>query len=301
MVDLSKQKSMCIRLNAIRCHGNRRLCHAITLTALWLIILLFNGCYGDQIERDQDDIDTGTSQVKFKKHHQRQTLNFNLTLDDSSLLRDKTIKNQENATAASESIVIAHVLMNKSDRSVKRIDQATSASAVKTTANNNRFDPKRDQHRKVHQSRNIINENALAFNINRQDAYKHSMENTSENRNGHIFNKQIDRVSNSKPKISSKLFNAPSVDRKTTYLSYNLVRDNVQKTQRFMPITSYQRPQHTQQIKQTSKNYIYKSYLRPKQRNNCNKCRIIPGAPIRHKPYPSTRIRYHGMYITNTG
>lgn len=302
---LSKQKPMCIRLYAIRCHSNGWCGCAITLTALMMILFLFNGCYGDQIERDQGDIDTGISQVQFKAHHQRQVLN--LTLHDNPLLRDKTIKSETVEAAgvtAASSIVTAHVLLNKSDRSVEWNGQTTTPTAVKTTTNN-RFDPKRDQHRKVHQSHNIINnENALALELHEQSAaaYKHFVKNTSEKHDGHIvFNKQPERVPYSKPKISSKLLNAPSVDRRTTtYLSYNLVRNNVQKTtQRFMPI-SYQRSQHTQQIKQTSKNYIYKSYVRPIQRNNCNKCRIVPGAPLRHKPYsPTTRIRYHGKACDN--
>lgn len=296
MEDLSKQKPMSIRLGAIQC---RRYCRHCTLTALMAILLVLNGCYGDQIERDSDEIDTGTSQVQFKKHHQRQTLNFNLTLHDSRLLRDETIKSDEAAAGAAVARVppigAAHVLMNKSDGRVERNGQ-TTASVVKTTATNNRFDPKRDQHHKVYQSRN-----GSPFTLDHHRII-HKFKNTSDariNRDRIPSYRPFERVPNSKPKITSKLFDRPSSSSfsyPTTYLSYNLVRDNVQKTERFMP-TSYQhRSKPTTQIKQTSTNYIYKTYYRPIQRNNCNKCRIIPGAPIRHKSYSPTRARYHGTY-----
>lgn len=316
MEDLSKQKPMCSRPDAMRCHRchhNRR-CRRrrpqprCTLTALVLMLLVLNECYGDQIKRDLDDINSSvTRQVQFKKHYQRQAFNFNVTLHDNRLLRDETIKSDEAAAATAvvaveaSSIRTAHVVTNKSERRVERNGQ-TTAFAVKTTANH-RFDAKRDPHRKAYQSRNI-NGNALATDRQRlEHEFKEASDVSSDgggNRDRNPFHRPLARVPNSKPKITSKLSDAPSYSnvRTTTYLSYNLVRDNVQRTERFMP-TSYQRSQQSNrtQIKQTSTNYVYKTYYRPmQQRNNCNKCRIIPGAPIRHKSYLPTRVQYHGMY-----
>lgn len=309
MEDLSKQKPMCIRLCAIGCHCRQR-CHLIILTALMAVLFIFDGCYGDQIESGQRDIDTGTSQVQFKKHHQRQAVNYNYSpaSHDNALLRDETIKSgngRATATAAA-SHVTAHVLMNKSDRSVERNGQAT-ANVVKTTANY-RFDSKRDQHRKVHQSRNI-NGNAFALalapdrHLHKGFTQQHQRQqhrNASDvrfDRGGHAARQPYDSVPSSKPKITFKLSNVPTYGR--TYLSYNLVRDNVQKTERFMP--SNRRPIFTTQIKQTSRNPAHKSHYRPRQRNyNCSKCRIIPGTPIRHKINTPSRGRYHGMYCSKT-
>lgn len=314
MEDLSKQKPMCIRSDAMRCHRRhhshrcrRRRPHhhrRCTLTALMVILLVLNECYGDQIKRELDDINSSvTRQVQFKKHYQRQA--FNVTLHDNGLLRDETIKSYEAATATAvvaveaSSIRTAHALMNKSDRRVERNGQ-TTASVVKIKANH-RFDPKRDPHRKDYQSRNI-NGNSLATDRQRlENEFKKSSDvsDGGGNRDRNPFNPPLERLPNSEPKITSKHPDAPSYSnvRTTTYLSYNLVRDNVQKTERFMP-TSDQRSQQSNrtQIKQTSTNYIYKTYYRPMQRNNCNKCRIIPGAPIRHKSYFPTRVQYHGMY-----
>lgn len=295
MEDLSKQKPMSVRLFAIQCHP----CQFIISTALMVILLLLSGCYGDQIERDHDDIDTGsTSQVQFKKHHQRQAFNFNLTLHDNRLLRDETIKSDDKAATAaareSSSSSVAHVLTSKSDRSVKSNDQTTTASAVKTTTNY-RFPTKRDQHRKVHQSRNNLNGNAL--HRNRFIQHERPSDDVAWNHGRQEpFDQPLQRVPHSKPKIIPKLSTAAS-QRTKTYLSYNLVRDNVQKTKdRSMPTTG-QQPIYTAQIKQTNKNYVYKSFYRPIHRNNCNKCRIIPGVPRRHKPYFPTKVRYHGMYM----
>lgn len=307
MEDLSEQKSRRFWLCAMQCH-----CRYIFMT-LMAILFVVNGCYGDQ--NDRFDINTGTSQVQFE--NQRQLLDYKLTLQNTSLLRDETIKSDDELIAAASSsssssqvplqppslkTQSAQVLMNKSKRHGRT---SSSSSIVKTTTANNRFDRKRDQHRKVHQSHNK-NGNVLALDLKRITAtqQKNEFKNITSDRNrGHrgIFNSQTEeRVPNSKPKIISKLFNAPSYDqhRTTTYLSYNLVRNNVQKTnERFMP-TSYERTFYPSQIKQTNKNFVYKSYYPSIQRNNCNKCRIIPGTPIRHKPYFPTRTRYqYGTYV----
>lgn len=303
MEDLSKQKPMSIRLFAIQCHQRQ----FIISTALMVILLLLNGCYGDQIERDQSDIDTSsTSQVQFKKHHQRQAFNFNLTLHDNRLLRDETIKSDDKATTAKASssssspTAVAQLLINKSDGSVKSNDRTTTeaaaASAVKTTTNY-RFKPKRDQHGRVHQSRNL---NGNAPDRKQFIQYHHEFKDTSNawHRERHEpFYQPLQSVPHSKPKIIPKLSTASTYQRTNTYLSYNLVPDNVQKTrERFMPTTG-QQPIYSTQIKQTNKNDISKSSYRPIQRNNCNKCRIIPGVPRRHRPYFPTKVRYHGMYL----
>lgn len=304
MEELSKQKPMCIRLCAIECHCRQR-CHLIILTALMAILLIFDGCYGDQIENNQSDIDTGTSQIQFKKYHQRQAFNnnYSLALHDNALLRDETIKNgndakvaaKEEASIATASLVTAHLLMNKSDGSVERNGQ-TTANVVKTTANY-RFNSKRDQHRKVHQSNALVLASDHKKRIPTQQ--KHEYRNASDvqfDRDRHAANQPYDIVPSSKPKITFKLSNVPANGR--TYLSYNLVGDNVQKTERFMP-SSNQRPIFTTQTKQTSRSSVRKGHNRPRQRNNCSKCRIIPGAPIRHKMYNTpTRVRYHGMYCS---
>lgn len=324
MEALSKQKPMKFRLFAFRCCHSRSI---ICATALMVILLLLpNGCYGDQIERDHDDIDTtSTSQVQFKKHHQRQAAaNFNLTLQHNRLLaRDETIKNDDKAAtvaaatskpsssslSSSSLAAVAPILINKSDRSVKSNGQTTTAaSAVKTTTNY-RFVLKRDLHRSVHQSRNL---NGNAAHRNRFIQYQDEFKNTSDARHHRDRDEQpfdhqpLQRVSHSsKPKIISKLSTATTDQRTKTYLSVNLVRDNVQKTrERFIPTAGEQQQQpqlqpiYSTQIKQTNNNNdVYKSFYRPIHRKHCNKCRIIPGVPIRYKPYPRpTKVRYHGMY-----
>lgn len=300
MENLSKQKPQSIWLCAMELNWcrrrRRRSCHFIIFTPLMVILLLLNGCYGDQIPRNVTNKDTGISQVQFK--NQRQALKLHLTSPNEPLLHDETIKSDNGlaseakgaaaTTTTSTPIVTAHILMNKSDR-------RTTFSAVETTTPYNRFDLKRDQHRNVHQSRNI-NGNVLTLDIKRVTSHRHTFKNTTNpsDYRGTFNRMPHENVPNSKPKIISKLSDISPYDRTTTYLSYNLNRDNVQ---RFMP-TSYQQPIDATQIKQTNTNYIYKSYYQPIQRNNCNKCHIIPGAPIRHKTYFPTSVKYHyGMYI----
>lgn len=310
---ISKQKPMNSWFGAIQCH-QRYVSQPTILTALLMAILfVVHGCDGDQIERDHSDIDTtSSSQVQFKSHPSHQvSFNFNVTLDDRPLLRDETIKSDDDRVstpAASAPIQAAHVSVNKSDRSIKRNSQTTTSALQTPPTTNYRFNAKRDQHRKVHQSRNIIGN---APQLKPFTQYKYTFKNTSDenDRERYTFHHQQqhqhqqaaphERVPGFKPKITSKLYDPSSYGRTTTYLSYNLVRDQVQKTNQFQqqPTTSYnQQPLYAAHFQQTSNSYVYKTYYRPPIRNNCSKCRIIPGAPQRHKPYLPNRVPYYGMY-----
>lgn len=320
-----KQKPLNSWFGAIQCHP-RYVSQPTTLTALMAILFIVHGCYGDQIERDHTDIDsTSSSQVQFKKHPSHQiSFNFNVTSHDKRLLRDETIKSDEDnvsplttattaAAAAPTSIQTVHVLANKSNRSIKRNRQTTTKTAFQgATATNFQFNAKRDQHRKAHQSHNIIG-NAPQLKLFTQYKYPLKKDTSDENnRERSILHHQPhqqqwphESVPDFKPKITSKLYDPSSYGRTTTYLSYNLVRDQVQNTNQFkkqqqqQPSTiSYQHPHYTTHFQQTSKSYVYKTYYRPPiHRNNCNQCRIIPGAPQRHKPYLPNRVPYYGMYL----
>lgn len=351
---IRKQKPMNSWLGAIQCH--RHASKTATLTALIVILVVVHGCYGHQIERDHNDIDTSSSQVQLKKQPSHQAHNFKVTLHDRPLLRDATINSDEDevstatATTSSSKAVStssfqsAHVLVNKSDRSIKRNSQ-TRANALDTTkptttpTPNYRFNAKRDQHRQLHQSRNIIGNTPQLKPFTQ---YKYAFENTSDvnNRASYTFHQHQqqmqqqytahhhqyqyqqqhqqqshERVPSSQPKITSKLYDPSSYGRTTTYLSYNLVRDHVQKTEPFRSSTAIIKQQqqppppppppslrpslHTSHFQQeTSTSYLYKPYYRPfRHRNHCNQCRIIPGALQRHKPYLPNRVPFYGMYF----
>lgn len=288
MGDLTRQQPMRIRLFRIHSHGR-----LIILTAFMVIVFVSNGCDGDQTERDQRDIVSGTSQVQFEKH-QRKALNFNLTLDDNALLRDETIKSDDKAEAhpLPSSTIIAHDLMNKSKGRAERNGRETT-SAVKIRTNKP-FDPKRDQHRNgLSLSRNI---NGNALDPSKQTENRQS--DVSVRGRYFLTTRPLERVPDSKPKIASKQFASTSFDRSKTYLTYNLVGHNARNTNQFQATPYQPSYNNATRIKQTSKSFVYKSYYRPPQRNNCDKCRIVPGAPIRHKQYYPTRVLNHGTYLT---
>lgn len=297
------------------------------LTAFWLATLIaVHVCYGDQIERDPDDMDTmGLSQVQFEKHHSsRQVVNYGLTLHDSSSWRDETI----NGGSGGKISIAALVPPPSASQSNRAVHQTTSAKKLnrnfKTTTTSaiesitapsasapfNRFNTKRDRHRKVHQSRHLIGNASMPFNTNPFTPHKYAIDNTSyyaRNSDGTFLPLQLRKTvpsSSVKPKIQlfpTKLFNNPSTlsssssspygyhRAPSSYLSYNLNRDHVQKTHQFQPISTIEAH------RQSSKSHVYSTHLRPvikPNRNNCNQCRIIPGTPQRYKP---KRIRYYGM------
>lgn len=326
---LSKQKPMCNRDVAIQCQHPR---FSYMLTALMTIFITVHGCYGDQIKRDPNDIDTSLNQVQFKAYHRsRETFNIGVTVHDRPLLRDETIKNDHrrdeisssssSAASARSTSRRAHILVNKSNRSIKSNNQKTT-SAVQFTATtstpstNYQYDAKRDPHRNIHQSQHIIRN---AGHLKTFTQYKYAFDNSSDVINREHFTprqrqhqqqqKQQHhhaKVSNIKPKISAKLFYpSTSYDRKTTYLSYNLDRDQVQNTiNRLQSTTANQSPElpsNTVPFQQSSKGYVYRTVYRPIQRNNCNRCRIIPGVPQRHKPFLPNRVRYYGRYSHLSG
>lgn len=343
---IRKQKPMNSWLGAIQCHRHAR---TATLTALVVILFVVHGCYGDQNERDHHDIDTSSSQVQLKKQPSHQAHNFKVTLHDRPLLRDETINRDEDEVSAATAKTVstssfrsAHVLVNKSERSVKRNSQTranaldttkpTTTTPIPTPTVNYRFNAKRDQHRQLHQSRHVIGNTPQ---LNPFTQYKYAFENTSDvnNRASYTFHQQQqqmqqqhtahhhqyqyqeqqqqshERVPSSKPKITSKLYDPSSYGRTTTYLSYNLVRDHVQKTKPFQsspaiikqhsPPPSLRPSLYTTHFQQqTSTSFMYKPYYRSfKHRNNCNQCRIIPGALQRHKPYLPNRVPFYGMYF----
>lgn len=307
------------------------------LTAFWLAILIaMHVCYGDQIERDPNDIDTmGLSQVQFEKHHSsRQVVNIGLTLHDSQLQRDETINGGDEVLIATQSAVAAtlvsqppsssrskraaHVLANRSNRNFKTkttsaIQSITVATTPPSPTNPNRFNVKRDRHRKVHQSRNLIGNASSPLKPFTQ--YKYAIDNTSyyvsNSGDGKFLPIQLHKntvPSSVKPKIQlpAKHFNpssssSPSLydyHRTPSHLSYNLVRDHVQKTHQFQQTTTATTTSASTDHQQSNKSYVYKTYYRPvmkPNRNNCNQCRIIPGVPQRHKPYFPNRVRYVGM------
>lgn len=297
------------------------------LTAFWLAILItMHVCYGDQIERDPDDMDAmGLSQVQFKKHHSsRQVVNYGLTLHDSQLLRDETINGDDDGGSGATLVpppsssqskrAVHHASAKKSNRNFK----TTTTSAIEsittaTPAPFNRFNTKRDRHRKVLQSRNLIGNASSPFITKPLTQYKYAIDNTSyyaRNSDDTILPLQLRKTvpsSSVKPKIQlpAKLFTNPSSSsspslpydyrRTPSYLSYNLDRDHVQKTHQFQSIPTTASVAAAGAHRQSSKSYVYKTYHRPvikPTRNNCNQCRIIPGIPRRYKPH---RILYYGM------
>lgn len=333
----NRQRGRCSRR---RFHHYHRHYYGVTaidciLTAFWLAILIpMHVCYGDQIERDPVDIDTmGLSQVQFKKHHSsRQVVNFGLTLHDSQLLRDETINGDDDgsdkisiaalvpqpptSSSSSRSKRAVHVSVNKSNRNYKTtttsaiqsITAATITTPAAAASSTNRFNVKRDWHRKVHQSRNLIGNASSPFNTKPFTQYKYAIDNTSysvSNSDGKILPLQLRKTvpSSVKPKIQlpAKLFNPSSSSssydhhRTPSYLSYNLVQNHVQKTHQFQQPTTASIASAAATHQQTNKSFVYKPYNGPaikSIRNNCNQCRIIPGIPQRHKP---NRIRYYGM------
>lgn len=199
---------------------------------------------------------------------------------------------------------------------IESITAAATATPIPSTPLN-RFNMKRDWHRQAHQSRNLIG-NASSPSITKPfTQYKYAIDNTSyyaRNSDGTISPLQLRKTvpsSSVKPKIQlpAKLFNNPSSSassassslhdyhRTPSNLSYNLVRDQAQKTQQFQLIPTTAAASAVEAHRQSSKSHVYKAYHRPPSvikpnRNNCNQCRIIPGIPRRHKP---NRIRYYGM------
>lgn len=321
------QQRGCHRRRRCRLHHYHRHYYGVDciLTAFWLAILIaVHVCNADQIERDPDDMDAmGLSQVQFKKHHSsRQVVNDGLTLHDSPLLRDETINDDDKISLApqpsqSKRAVHHHVSAKKSNRNFRTTTTSAIESIAAATATPsapfNRFNTKRDRHRKVHQSRDLIGNASSPFITKPFTQYKYAIDNTSysaRNSDGTILPPlQLQKTvpsSSVKPKIQlpAKLFNNPSPSslslpydyrRTPSYLSYNLDRDHEQKAHQFQPIPTKASAGAAGAHRQSSKSYVYKTYHRPvikPTRNNCNQCRIIPGIPRRYKP---NRILYYGM------
>lgn len=338
----TKQRDRCNHRHRCRCfHHYHHHCARIVgvdgiLTAFCLAMLIaMHVCYGDQIQRDPDDIDTmSLSQVQFKKHHSsRQVANIGLTLHDSQLLRDETINggddDDEISIAAQQSVIAlvppssssaqskraVHVSVNKSNGNFKSNTQTMTT----TTASTHRINVKRDRHRKVLQSRNLIGNASSLVPLKKFTQYKYAIDNTSyyaSDNDGKILSSpsppspppllQLHKiVPSAKPKIQlpAKLFNPSSSPRTLydyhrtppSYSSYNLGRDRVQKTQTSAAATTSSSA--TAYHQQSNKNSVYETYYRPvlhRNRNRCNQCQIIPGTPQRFKPYAPNRAKYNG-------
>lgn len=149
-----------------------------------------------------------------------------------------------------------------------QIDDYISSSRNQVTIDTNNL--KRHKVYKTHEINRNRNKN-VEMNQNKYDNKNH------KNSTFHASNKFKPDNSNHKPKKNVNLYTKQLNDTQNSNKYWN----------------GYNHIDY--QSKRINSNQIKHNNFKPVNRN-CNKCRIIPGPPVRHKSYyPSSRVTYRGM------
>lgn len=178
----------------------------------------------------------------------------------------------------------------------KENDQVTM-NGINTKMN----DLKPESHRKVHNLQNTDENTGLVKLKTIQHEYSSGKYDIESHYDSTIYasNKLLPlptNIPNSKPKKTNVNLFAMQSNDKNASASWHIQNSNKYWLSNNKYNNNIGYLSNIKQHKTNSNSNQRKYNVKPIQRN-CNRCRIIPGSPVRHKTYyPSSRVIYRGMF-----